>query len=72
MIANLNDLHFELWLRQRNKGEIKWKTKNGDTIPIKDLSDSHLENIINMLETKEEEERNIYDAMAGFPNEYLY
>ena len=50
MFADLNDLKFERWLRMRENGELKWKTKNGDEISIKNMSDYHLENAINMLE----------------------
>ena len=52
--ADLNDLCRELWLRKRNSGELKWVTKEGKEIPIKDLTDSHLENIIKLLVRKEE------------------
>jgi hypothetical protein len=72
MIANLGDLRMEWWLRHRNSGDIKWRTKRGDNIAIKDLSDEHLSNIIKMLEDAEQEEETLHDALSGFPNEYLY
>lgn len=50
MKASLGDLEFERWLRLRNAGEIEWVTKEGNHIPIKDLDDNHLINIIHMLE----------------------
>lgn len=53
-IASIQDLYLERWLRKREAGEIIWTTKNGDNIPIKNLGDSHLNNIINMLENQEE------------------
>ena len=52
MIADLDDLKLERWLRARESGELKWKTRNGDEISVKRMSDSHLENAINMLERK--------------------
>lgn len=48
--ATIEDLKKEAWLRERNSDQIKWKTKDGSLISIKDLSDSHLNNILNMLE----------------------
>lgn len=49
MTANLQDLTRELWLRNRNAGQIKWTTKNGESIPINEMSDTHLLNAIKML-----------------------
>lgn len=46
MEATLDDLERELWLRRRNSGELVWKTREGKVIPVKDMSDKHLENAI--------------------------
>ena len=35
--ATLNDLELELWLRQRERKEIIWITKQGAQIPINDM-----------------------------------
>ena len=54
MTADLEDLRIELWIRLRNSGEITWTTKEGKTIPIKDMSTPHLINTINPLERTQE------------------
>ena len=48
MIATLEDLKFEQFLRNRNSGKLVWKTKEGKIIPLKELSDEHLTNILNV------------------------
>lgn len=52
--ADLNDLYKELWLRKRNSGSLVWITKDGKEMPIKDMTDKHIERAIKrMVEIKE-------------------
>lgn len=43
------DLRLEMWLRARGQRKLIWKAKDGKEIPLKDMSDSHLQNALNML-----------------------
>lgn len=66
--ATLEDLKLELWLRQRKCNEIIWTTKDGAKISIKDLTEQHLINIINLLSKKESdilEENWFYSDLIG-------
>ena len=65
MYADLEDLLLEKWLRARENGELKWKTKNGDEISIKNMSDYHLENAINMLERNVDMMERLEDSIIG-------
>ena len=46
--ADIRDLELELWLRQRNNNSIVWTTKQGDNIPINQMTDEHLINAIKL------------------------
>ena len=46
--ADISDLELELWLRQRNNNSIVWTTKQGDNIPINQMTDEHLINAIKL------------------------
>ena len=59
MKATLEDLYQELWLRNRNEGNLIWETRDKKEIPIKDMTLTHLINTIKMLE-RNEELREIY------------
>jgi hypothetical protein len=61
--ASLFDLRFELWLRERNRGELVWKTKEGNKIPIKDMTDEHLKNSIELLEDFKDNKERCLEAL---------
>jgi len=46
--ATIEDLEKELWLRQRE--ELVWETKDGNLIPLKEMSTSHIINAINYFD----------------------
>lgn len=62
MKASLKDLEKEVWLRKRNNGDLKWTTRDGMEISIKDMSDTHLVNTILMLYRNEAEQEHIGDC----------
>ena len=59
--ATLNDLELELWLRQRERKEIIWITKQGIQIPINDMTDEHIINAINCMIRQDEKLEHIGD-----------
>ena len=65
MKAAVDELRRELWLRKREK--LVWETKDGHLIPLKLMSEEHLENAINYFDRMEEmreiviENQNILD-----------
>lgn len=71
--ATLQDLLLEKWLRQRESGSLVWTTKDGKVIPIKELTDQHLLNIVNMLiyneqvkQEREEEAAEEWDHIGDY------
>jgi hypothetical protein len=52
--ATIEDIRMELWLRERDSGNIAWKTKEGYRINIQDMSNVYLRNVLQMLERREE------------------
>ena len=64
-LAGHDDLVLELWLRLREIGAVAWKTKDGKVIPVKDLGNNHLLNIIDMIERKGLEHEDYLDGLSG-------
>ena len=65
MLATYSDLKLEFWLRQREADNILWKTKNGDKLSIRKMSDAHLINAINCLERQSEYEEECWEALGS-------
>lgn len=59
--ATITDLKLEQWLRNRQKKQITW---NG--VPIQELSDNHITNIINKKENAVKNETNIKPESFNF------
>lgn len=75
MKAKFKDLLTEYWLRKRNNGTIVWTTKDGKDIPIKDLSDDHLVNILNMflrVQAEQEEHEEIMSHLEDYDDSIIW
>lgn len=70
MIATIEDLRLEQFLRNRNSGKLVWKTKEGRIIPLKELSDEHLTNILNVYSLNKDQTTNIKPSSLNFYQEY--
>lgn len=66
MIANIDDIRLEQFLRNRNSGKLVWKTKKGKIIPLKELSDEHLTNILNVYSLNKDQTTNIKPSSLNF------
>ena len=51
--ATARDIELELWLRKRNSGELFWTTRSGTQLPLKDMDEGHLRNVLRLLREKE-------------------
>ena len=70
MIATIEDLRLEQFLRKRNLGTLVWKTKEGKIIPLKELSDEHLTNILNVYSRNKDQITNIKPSSLNFYQEF--
>ena len=70
--ASLKDLEMEMFLRMRDKGLIVWETKDGKKIPINELSDSHLTNIISFLYKKMYDDDNDMEMLENYDDTLFY
>ena len=66
MIANIDELRLEEFLRSRNSGKLVWKTKEGKIIPLKELSDEHLTNILNVYSRNKNHTTDIKPSSLNF------
>lgn len=62
--AKLKDLMLEQWLRDRNNGTLVWTTRDGKEIPIKDMTDAHLEAAIKRVTINEERKEIVVDKFG--------
>lgn len=68
--ATIQDLIFELWLRQRNSSNISWITRDNTNIPINEMSNKHLVNAIKMLYRRSKKENDFNEVMATIDDIY--
>ena len=66
MIATIEDLRLEQFLRSRNSGKLVWKTKEGKIIPLKELSDKRLTNILNVYSLNKDQTTSIKPSSLNF------
>ena len=66
MIATIEDLRLEQFLRNRNSGKLVWKTKEGRIIPLKEVSDEHLQNIIKVYSRNKDQTTSIKPSSLNF------
>lgn len=59
-------LELELLLRGLKDGSIKWTTKSGTEISIKDMSTQHIINTLLFIEKENINYENNMDALSGF------
>jgi len=64
--ATLQDLLLERFLRLRESGDLVWTTKQGKSVPVKEMTDNHLQNTINMLLRQKEEEYFVLDHIGDY------
>lgn len=68
----LEVLKFEKLLRARNNGSLMWTTRDGRQVPVKDMTDEHLNNSITMLERAQEHQEMLMEALSSAPNYLFY
>lgn len=64
---NINEALYYLKQEVNRRTPKLWKTKLGEFVELKYLSDEHLLNIIKHLENKRVEQETINEAMASYP-----